>query len=626
MLDAIRNAVNSWIAKLLLGILLLCFVLLWGIPQLHESTSNDLFVAGKSKVSSDTYRLTLADQTIRLSIRYNKMFTQSDLKDAGIPQSVLKQLQQNVLLDEQARQMKIGISKDGIAKAISEDKGFQQENAFSKKLFLGYLRIIRSTENDFINYFVEREKRNQLVQSAITGIKVPNFYASNLVAYEGETRTADYLVLTPKELGPIADPEQSVLEKWFEDNKQTFRAPEYRKVSFFKMTPTDLMKPQDISTDDLKTYYDSNLSRYAIAEKRGYEELRFSTREAADAAAKKLSEKISFEDLVKEQNKTLKDITKGPISKAELPTLMASEVFALDKNAVSAVINDLQGPVIIRVTDIVPETHKPFESVENEIRQILAQNNAAKQMKENHDAIENSSFEGASLTEIATQYKLPLRDVTIDKTATTPEGNVITDLPEKDNFLTAILASEAGNNANSIAIQNGGYIWYKVESIIPARDKPLEEVKQAAIDAWKKQETQIRLNAKANELEKQLAAGKSIHELAEQLNTTQKVTGNLKRDATDPNLGSIAIKSMFAGPDGKTGFANGTSETDRIIYKITGIIEPLNVKAEALKAETRQNIDAILGDDILIEMLDQANKETPVKVNTQNYNRIINSL
>ncbi|MDD9330560.1 MAG: peptidylprolyl isomerase, partial [Bartonella sp.] len=121
--------------------------------------------------------------------------------------------------------------------------------------------------------------------------------------------------------------------------------------------------------------------------KRIIEELRFSTREAADNAAKKIAEGLSFDALVKEEKKNLSDITKGPLAENELPNHLASEIFELKKGQISAVINDLQGPVIIRVAHITPSTRIPLQKVENDIRQTLAKNYAATHLRNKYTEI-----------------------------------------------------------------------------------------------------------------------------------------------------------------------------------------------------------------------------------------------
>ncbi|WP_273788354.1 peptidyl-prolyl cis-trans isomerase [Bartonella grahamii] len=628
MLDIIRNATNSWISRIFLAILLLCFILLWGIPQLHKKSERDLITSGKSTVTVDDYRLALADQSARLAYaaHLGRMFTANEMQQYQIPAFVFNQLQQNVLLDEQVRKMKISLSKDTIAHTIGSDKMFQVNGTFDKNLFYNYLQHLRISESAFLNYYTKQEKRNQLISALLSDMKAPNLFYKALALYQGEMRIADYLVIDLKEKETIADPDDETLQKWFKTHQSQFRAPEYRTVSLLSMELNDFVKPKDISTDEAKAYYTQNASRFVTPEKRTFEELQFPSREEADNAAKKIADGLSFDELVKAENKTLNDIKKGPLAENELPSHLASEIFELQQGQVSTVINDLQGPIIIRVTHIEPSSSLPFEKVEENIRQTLAKNRATDDIRNNYVAIENARFEGASLKELADQYKLSLRTITIDKTGKTLEGAALTDLPQKDILLNAIYQSNEGVDLDPLSFQNGGYLWYKVDKIIPARDKTLEEAKLDVLSQWKSEEIQRLLDEKAQNALKQLTEGKSLVALARTLGVTKQTTPALRRrDSSDP-LGVEGIKALFSAPKGHYGIIKGPVATNRIIYQIKTVTMPKDITPHTLSTEVRANIDMMIREDLKLEMLQIANKEHPLEINSTNYNQIFNAL
>lgn len=627
MLNVIRSATNSWLSRIFLAILLLCFILLWGVPQLHTKSERDLIISGKSIVTIDDYRLALADQSARLAqaAHLGRMFTPNEMQQYQIPAFVFNQLQQNVLLDEQARKMKISLSKDTIAHMIGSDEMFQINGTFDKNLFYNYLQHLRISESAFLNYYTKQEKRHQLIAALLSDMKAPNLFYKALALYQGEKRSADYFIIDLKEQ-TIADPDHETLQKWFEIHQNEFRAPEYRTVSLLSMELTDFVKPQDISTEEAKAYYIQNASRFVAPEKRIFEELRFSTREEADNAAKKIADGLSFEELVKAEKKTLNDIKKGPLAENELPNHLASEIFELQQGQISPVINDLPGPVLIRVTHIEPSRSLPFESVEENIRQTLAKNRATDDTRNNYIAIENARFEGASFKELADQYKLSLRTITLDKTGKTLEGAILTDLPQKDTLLNAIYQSNEGVDLDPLSFQNGGYLWYKVDKIIPARDKTLEEAKIDVLSQWKSEEIQRLLDEKAQNALKQLMEGKSLVALAQTLGVTKQTTPLLRRQDPSEILGVEGIKILFSGPKGHYGIIKGPVATNRIIYQINSVMLPKDITPHTLSSEIQANIDMMIREDLKLEILQIANKEHPVEINSKNYNQIFNAL
>ena len=628
MLDTIRSAVNSWIAKVFLGLLVLCFVLLWGVPELRRTSGHDLFTSGKSTIKANTYRFALQDQ-IKLfssSNRLPRLLSEAEAAQYGLPQMALSQLQQDVLLDEQVRLMKIGVSKDGIARAIGADRFFQQQGQFNRTIFLSYLKQQGLPEADFIDYLAGKEKRNQLVYSAVNDMTAPNVFYSALLNYRNETRSVDYLLVTKKEIGEIKDPTSEQLQKSFDTHKAEFHAPEYRQVTLMEMTPESLLKPADISEDEIKDYYTRNASRFISPEERTVQILRFKTRQEADNASAKLRDGTTFEDLVSEEHKTLEDITKGPAAKTGFSSTIARDIFELELNKVSDVINDLEGPVIIRVVKITPQGPTPLEKAEPDIRNRLAKENAANAMRDNHDAIENARFEGVSLDELAKQYKLDLRKVTIDSKAQTPDGQAVGDLPQQSMLVDNIFQAAEGADLDPIAIKGGGYLWYRVDKVVNARDRTLDEVKDKVVALWKADETQRLLDEKASKLEQELKDHKTLDNLAQELGVAKKTARGLKRGGSDEVLGADGINAAFSGPKGHSGVSKAADKEQRIVYLVTESVEPLNTDPKSLEPQLKTNIDAMVGADLGLAILDLANAKAPVKYNVENLKAITNKL
>ncbi|MCX5511519.1 hypothetical protein OH705_27070, partial [Pseudomonas sp. BJa3] len=86
-----------------------------------------------------------------------------------------------------------------------------------------------------------------------------------------------------------------------------------------------------------------------------------------------------------------------------------------------------------------------------------------------------------------------------------------------------------GVDLDPLTLQKGGYLWYKVDKIIPERDRTLEEAKQEALSQWKNEEIQRLLDEKAQNALKQLAEGKSFISLARTLGVKKQTTQTIHR-------------------------------------------------------------------------------------------------
>ena len=123
MLDSLRNAAGTWVAKLLLLMLVVSFAI-WGISgkmmEGHTGGSKVLTVGGTS-VSINDYKLAYDRQMNLMSQQFGQRLTREQMKAFGLDNQVLAQLVAGALLDEQARKMGLGLSKDRLAALTAED-------------------------------------------------------------------------------------------------------------------------------------------------------------------------------------------------------------------------------------------------------------------------------------------------------------------------------------------------------------------------------------------------------------------------------------------------------------------------------------------------------------------------
>jgi len=621
MLDSIRAAADTLVAKILLGILLLCFVLLWGIPELNRVQSDDVFVSGSSYITKDQYLYVLNDEMMRVSVAngLNHWMTNDEAKRYGLYQDVASLNNQNVLLDEEARRMKIGVSEDGIAAAIGTDHFFYHDNKFDLSLFKNFLAQIRARVSDATHYYAQKQKRKQITHSVIGGVEAPRQFTKALQMYRNETRKIDYLELTPQQLPAIANPNAEVLQSWFDQHKLQFRAPEYRTFVYMRMSADDLIKAQQISEDSLKEYYEQHITRFTDPEKRVIDILRFKKREDADKAAQKLAAGTSFDELVKEQGQTIEAIRQKDVVKSALPTLMASNLFDLKEGAISGVINDLQGPVIARIVTVTPSQPIPLPKVQNEIRQLLQRTEAANALRTNREAIENERNQGTTLEELSKQYNLQSQELTLDASGKNTNGKPENDLPQQQLLLQAVFQAIPGMDHDPISLKEGGYVWYDVKNVTPARDRTLDEVRDQAIASWKADEVQRLLDKKMEDLEKELNNGKTLADLADSLNTKVLTQSGLKRDTQSEPLGAEVVAAVFSGPVGHTGGTLGPTNQSRVLFKVVDAVEPTITSRDGLDKTIVNSVDRSFQETIMDGFLQAAAEAHPVKVNQTNF-------
>ena len=294
---------------------------------------------------------------------------------------------------------------------------------------------------------------------------------------------------------------------------------------------------------------------------------------------------------------------------------IAEAAFALGANEVSGVVPGAFGPILLRVSEIVPERVSPFEDVAATIRNELAMDEANRVLLDVHDAYEDARAGGDSMAEAAAKQRLRVVTVeAVDRGGRTPEGTILTDLPQSSELLREVFEAEVGMENPPINIGSSGFLFYEVDAVTPARDRTLDEVRDRVAADWTANEAETRLAARAAEVERALAGGRPIAELAAELGVEVQTRRGLKRDGTDADLGQTGIAAAFGVARGGTGVAAGASGDTQIVFRVTDVVHPMDAGPDSVPQEIRTRFAGGLADDLLDQLVTRLQGQYDVTV------------
>ncbi|TIQ39951.1 MAG: peptidylprolyl isomerase [Mesorhizobium sp.] len=619
MLGLLRSAAGTWVAKALLSLLVVSFAV-WGISgRLSGSLAGHhaVITAGGTEVSINEYRLAYDRQINLLSQQYGQRITQEQAKLLGIDNQVLAQLVSGAVLDEQARKLGLGLSKDRLAELTREDPAFRGPSGqFDRRTFEYLLRQVGMRPEDYLKNRSQVAVRQQIVEAISDGLKAPQTFLKAVALYRGEDRTIDYLVLPKTLVQPIEAPSDSALKTYFEANKKNYAAPEYRKFSYVRLEPQDIMDPTAVTDQQVADDYNKNKARYTTPEMRTIEQLVFKTPDAAKAAYDSLKTGATFDKIVTAEGKTQADTLLGTLAKDKIADkAVADAAFSLNANEVSPVVQGAFGPVLLRVTEIKPQVVKPLSEVSDQIRKDLALGEASRILLDVHDSYEDTRASGASLAQAAD--KLKLKVVTIDaieRTGQRPDGTIVNDLPQSADLIKAVFEAEPNMENEGLTTADNGFVFYEVQSITPARDRTLDEARQKVAADWTAAETDKRLDAKAEELEKRLKAGTTLDVIAGELKLEKQTKRGLKREADDADFGKEGAAAMFGVGEGGTGLIPSPTGDGQILFKVAEVFEPAGADGSSLPDDAQKSFSAGLSDDLLDQLVAQLQSQYDVRI------------
>src|SRR5690606_24694561 len=368
----------------------------------------------------------------------------------------------------------LGVSKDKLAELAASDPAFRDaDGRFDRTRFELVLQQVGMRPADYLREREQAAVRQQIIEAVAGGLSVPDELLSSIARYRGVDRTVEYIPLPRSMVEPIDPPEEAVLETWFEEHKADYAAPEYRTINYVKLEAEDIADPSVISDEQVRSYYESHRDRYTTPEKRTIEQINFATEEGANAAREGMRTGTTFEDLVQRQGKTLQDVNLGSLTRAEISDqALAEAAFSLEENQVSNVVQGAFGPVILRVTEITPETVTPIAQVQEQIRKELALDEANKVLLDTYDAYEDARAAGDTLEEAAQKLNLTMRTIdAVDQSGRRPDGTAVSDVPSLSSLLDEAFKIEVGVENPPINLPGNGFLFYEVSDITPARDR-----------------------------------------------------------------------------------------------------------------------------------------------------------
>ncbi|TPI42148.1 peptidylprolyl isomerase [Mesorhizobium sp. B3-1-6] len=620
MLGILRSAAGTWVAKALLSLLVISFAA-WGITTRMVGGvlggHHAVITAGGTEVSINEYRLAYDRQLSLLSQQYGQRITHDQAKLLGVDNQVLAQLVSGAVLDEQARKLGLGLSKDRLAELTREDPAFKGPGGqFDRRTFEYLLRELGMRPEDYLRNRSQVAVRQQIVEAISDGLKVPQTFLKAVSLYRGEDRTIDYLVLPKTLVQPIEAPSDSALNAYFDANKKNYAAPEYRKFSYVRLEPQDIADSSAVTDQQVSEDYNKNIARYTTPEMRTIEQLVFKTPDAAKAALDSLKAGATFDKLVTAEGKTQADTLLGTLAKDKIADkAVADAAFSLNANEVSQVIQGAFGPVLLRVTEIKPQVVKPLSEVSDQIRKDLALGEANRILLDVHDSYEDTRASGASLAQAADKLKLKVVTIdAIDRTGQRPDGTIVNDLPQSAELIKSVFAAEPNTENEGLTTADNGFVFYEVQSITPARDRTLDEVRKKVVADWTEAETDKRLDARAQELEKRLKAGTTLDVIAGELKLDKQTKRGLKREADDADFGKEGAAAMFGVGEGGTGLIASPTGDGQILFKVAEVFEPAGADGSAVPDDAQKSFGAGMSDDLLDQLVAQLQSQYDVRI------------
>ncbi|AXK22799.1 peptidylprolyl isomerase [Serratia marcescens] len=589
MMDNLRAAANHVVLKIILALIILSFVLT-GVGNYLIGGSGDY----AAKVNGQTIERAQLEQAFqsersRMQQQLGDQFSALAGNEGYMQQmrrQVLSQLIDNMLLDQYAKKLGLAVSDDQIKDAIRKAPYFQTNGQFDNAKYLDLIGRMGYTADNFAQSMRQQLVNQQVIQAfGESGFVLPSESQAMaaLVLQERDVRlaTIDLKALQAKQ--SAGDDE---LKAYYDQNKNSFIAPEQVKVSYIPLDAASMQDKVKVSEEDISAYYDQHKSSYGQSERKNYSVIQLKTEAEANAALDELKKGADFATLAKEKSTDIiSRRTGGELGWLE-PETTADELKQAnltEKGQLSGVVKSSVGFLIVRLNDIEPEKLKPLSDVHDAIAKQVQQEKAV----DAYYALQQKVSEAAT----SDNESLASAEEAAGVKAAQSDWFTRDNIPATLNFKPVVQAifdgsligenGAPGSNSDVITVDGDRAFVVRVSGHKPEGIEPFDQVKDRVAELVKRNKALQAAKLQGEKLLVELKQGKGD----EAMKAAGLSFGAVQKMARAPEDSQL-VESVFALPhpqDGKPVYGMSQDRQDNVVLIALDAVKPGTLPEDEMK-------------------------------------------
>lgn len=439
---------------------------------------------------------------------YRDRFTPELAERLGLPQQVVNDLVQEVLVVQRAKAEGLEVTDAELNAQIQAIPAFQEGGRFALKRYQEFLKR-RNLAASAFEADVRRELTRMKAEGTVrAGVKVAEPEIEQAWRLRNEAVRAQWALVDVPALMSGIEVSDADAQAYLQKNETEYRQPERRTVTYVLVAPGDVKG--SVTDADVEKYYADHASEFEQpAQIRASHVLvrvpETGGSEAEDKARTKIAEVIKRATGGEDFAKLAREVSEDPgsketggdlglIRKGEMVPQFEQAAFAMKAGEISAApVRTPFGFHAIKVTDVRPPAKTPLKEVSAQIRERLGAEAADRAARAKADAARARLQGAADFSAEARTLGLTPLDTTMPKVERAAGAPV-------DSMTEAAFAL-AANGVSPVVKTAAGYAIVKHRESLPAAVPPFAEIRDRVVAALKRE----RAEAQALERGKQLA-------------------------------------------------------------------------------------------------------------------------
>ena len=587
MLQNIRDNSQGWIAKTIIGIIVMLLALT-GFDTIFNAASNSRTAAevNGEEISLDELNQAMNMQRRQLAQQLGGNFDPSMLDDKLVRESSLRALIDRALLLQGAREADFAFSETALDQLILQTPEFSVDGAFNAARFdqviqqMGYTRL----------QFRELLKQEMLIGQLRAGISGSGFVTDEQIEAfaQLEQQTRDFATITVPAETAAVEVSNDEAREYYEKNIDRFRSPEQVVLEYLELNKESFFDQVEVSEDDIKDLYQQRIAN--LAEQRRAAHILIEADGSDDAVAKEKIDEVAKRLASGEDFSALaKELSQDPGSAKEGGDLgfagpgvydpaFEEALYGLEEGQVSAPVRSDFGWHLIKLLGVQSPEIPSLDSLKPELVRELKAQQVEQRFVEASKQLEDTAFESSDLLQPAQELGLAVQTTE----AFGREGGA--GVASNRQVIQAAFSDEVlvdGANSGVIELDPDTVVAVRVKEHLQPEVLPFDAVKDDIVAQLKRSKAAEQALDKGEQLIATLRDGGQVEQQWQPIEAASRSQEGLepavlqevfrmpKPEASDkPSYGSVRL-----------------SDGDFVVVRLSGVSEP---KAE-LSEEDKQN-------------------------------------
>lgn len=499
-----------------LWVVILAFVILY-IPNLDPATrladSTVATVGGRPIPASEFQKEYLKRR--RQFLNMNQGVDESMLERMGLREQVLSTMVREKLEALEADRLGFQVDDQAVIKAITEDPQLQTNGQFVGSATLTRLLQAQGmTVVDFENEVRKQLKAQRLREAVTDGVTITDAEVTAEFRRRSELVHAEYVHIPLAQFEAAIQPTEDEVKARFESNKDRYRLPERRVLSYLLVDPIELRTKVLPTGAEVENYYRANPAEFttppqvcgrhilvklkqSAEAKEGHDDA--SAKALAEAALARLKKGEPFEKVAKEASEDTSAANGGSLGcfgREQMVPEFSSAAFSLAPGAMSDLVKSSFGYHIIKVDTTLPGSTQPLDQARKRIETQLQDSKSRELASQKAEAIAAALKAGQTLEQIGTAQGLPVKK---SEPLQLGKGAGVLTSPV---LLSQAFELKAKETSKDGFPAGAGAAFIRLEEILPVKTPELAEVKEEV----RKDLVRVLAREKAREAARALAA------------------------------------------------------------------------------------------------------------------------